>query len=368
MVYTGGANVGEVGQKVWRVASNAALVVGAVLFGCVLGEVGLRLAGVGYGNSPIEPSRRLHHEHPRNYRFVVWSPSNEFGGHGVSYDSERYRVDEEATPSSPAPNPDGRRIAFLGDSFTEANSVAWSDSFIGQLQRANPGLAVRNYGVSSYAPLQNLIQLRQDVPAFRPTDVVVQLYWNDFSDDYSYLRMANSRDLDAITGIDGGERNLAITILRHSYLARLIRRSELTLLHLIKFGNAVQPEPFPDTSLPPETKEWTQNGVAGARGLTWAILGTIRRETEKLGARFYLFMIPDKIAAQRNACCADDKLSAIVADFAHSEGISYIDLAKAFGEQSNQARLFWQRDIHLSPMGNLVTARAIADKLGLASP
>jgi hypothetical protein len=108
--------------------------------------------------------------------------------------------------------------------------------------------------------------------------------------------------------------------------------------------------------------------VTGTQDLTWALLETIRRETEKQGARFHLFIIPDKIAAQRNACCADDKLSAIVADFAHSEGISYIDLAKAFGEQSDQARLFWQHDIHLSAPGNLVAARAIADKLGLARP
>jgi hypothetical protein len=357
-----------VGKKVWRVASNAVLVVVAVLFGCVLSEVGLRLAGIGYGHSPIEASRRLHHEHPKNYRFVVWSPSNEFGGHSVSYDSERYRVDEDATPSSRAATPHGRRIAFLGDSFTEANSVAWRDSFIGQLQRANPDLTVRNYGVSSFAPLQYLIQMRQDVPAFHPTDVVLQLYWNDFGDDYIYLRLANSRDLDAITGIDGGDQSLAITILRYSYLARLIRRSELTLLHLIEFGNTVQPDHFPDTSLPAQTKEWTQHGVTGTQDLTWALLETIRRETEKQGARFHLFIIPDKIAAQRNACCADDKLSAIVADFAHSEGISYIDLAKAFGEQSDQARLFWQHDIHLSAPGNLVAARAIADKLGLARP
>jgi hypothetical protein len=114
--------------------------------------------------------------------------------------------------------------------------------------------------------------------------------------------------------------------------------------------------------------EWTQNGVPGTQDLTLALLETIRREAEKLGARFHLFIIPDKIAARRNACCADDKLSAIVADFARSQNMSYIDLAQAFGQQPDQASLFWPVDIHLTPAGNLVAARAIADKLGLAAP
>ena len=337
-----------------------------MLVACVLGEVGLRLTGIGYGYAPIEASRRLHHVHPKNYRFIAYSPAGEFGGHEVAYDAEGYRVEGDVPRSSRPPN--GRRIAFLGDSFTEANSVAWSASFIGQIERANPGVVTRDYGVSSYAPLQYLLQIRQDVPAFRPTDVVLQLYWNDFGDDYVYLKRASSRDLETITGIDGGDRNVAIVILRYSYLARLIRRSQLTLVHLIELGDKVQPERLPDSSLPPRTVEWTQGGVPGTQDLTWALLKTIRRETQKLGARFHLFIIPDKLAARRNACCADDKLGAIVADFARLESISYIDLAQAFGQQPDQARLFWPIDIHLTPAGNLVVARAIADKLGLTPP
>ncbi len=350
-----------------RVAANGALVFVAVLVGCLLGEVGLRLAGLGFGFAPIEASRRLHHVHPTDYRFVMYSPQGEFPSHDVVYDAEGYRVDEDAHPSSRPSNTQGERIAFRGDSFTEGNIVRWSDSFIGQLERANPGLVTRNYGVSSYAPMQYLIQVREDVPAFHPTAVVLQLYWNDFGDDYGYLSRASSRDLDTITGIDGGDRETAIVILRNSYLARLLRRSEIMLRHLMQFGDKV-PEFVPDSSLPPRTVEWTQGGVPGTQDLTLALIKTIRRETEKFGARFYLFIIPDKFAARRNACCAGDKLSAIVADFARAEDISYIDLAQAFGRQSDQAGLFWPQDIHLTPAGNLVTARAIADKLGLARP
>lgn len=351
-----------------RVAANAALLIVALFFAFVFGEVGLRLAGIGYGYAPIEASRRLHHEHPKDYRFLAWDPSGEFGGHEVVYDDAGYRIDEDAKQPAKAYPPGGRRIAFLGDSFAEANTVTWAESYIGLLERANPGTAVRDYGVSSYAPMQYLIQIKQDVPAFKPTDVVLQLYSNDFGDDYLYLKAANSRDLEAVTSIDGGDRDLAITLLRYSYLARLIRRSQLTAAHLLKFGNNAQPEFVPDSSLPPRWLEWTQNGVAGTDDLTWDLLKIIRRETEKMGAHFYLFIIPDKIATKRNKCCGDDKLSALTAEFARSQGISYIDLAQAFGQQPDQTRLFWKNDIHLTPMGNLLAARTISDKMGLTPP
>lgn len=350
-----------------RVAANAALILVSVLVACLVGEIMLRLAGIGYGNAPIEASHRLHHVHPASYRFISYDPAGEFGGHEIVYDAEGYRVDERPHPRTlPSSAASNRRIAFLGDSFTEANTVSWRDSFIGRLEQADPGLVTRNFGVSSYAPLQYLIQIRQDVAAFRPTDVVLQLYDNDFDDDHMYLALASSRDLDTVTWIDGGDRNVAITILRYSYLARLLRRGEISLRQLTLYGQDAGPQQ--PSALSRSKVHWTQGGAPGTQELSLAIVNTIRRETERLGARFYLFIVPDKTLAQRNACCAGDRRSASVAAFARAEAISYIDLAQAFGEQRDQKGLFWQRDIHFSAAGNLVTARAIADRLNLSAP
>ena len=338
-----------------RMAVNATLVFTSMLMTCLAGEVMLRWAGIGYGHSPLEASRRLHHVHPASYSFVSYDPAGEFGGHMVSYDADGYRVDERQHPRTQPSGIGGhRRIAFLGDSFTEAITVSWQDSFIGRLEHANPDLITRNFGVSSYAPLQYLIQMRQDVPAFRPTDLVLQLYANDFDDDSAYLTRASSRDLDTVASIDGGDRDLVITVLRHSYLARLVRRGQLVLCHMISYA---QKDPAR-----------TLGRLPGNEELSLAIVSRIKRETESLGARFYLFIVPDKILAQHNACCAEDHWSAAVAAFADSEGISYVVLVHVFGKQRDQNRLFWQRAIHFSSEGNLIVARAIAEKLDLSLP
>jgi hypothetical protein len=57
------------------------LILISTLFLIVLVEILLRLTGIGYGNSPIEPDQRLHHSHPRNYEFVSYHPGGEFIGH-----------------------------------------------------------------------------------------------------------------------------------------------------------------------------------------------------------------------------------------------------------------------------------------------
>ncbi len=58
---------------------GAALVLG-LLVAMAGAEVTLRLAGMGFGNSPMEPDPYLHHVHPKNYRFVQQHPSGELGG------------------------------------------------------------------------------------------------------------------------------------------------------------------------------------------------------------------------------------------------------------------------------------------------
>ncbi len=48
----------------------------------------------------------------------------------------------------------GKRILFMGDSFTEGSGVTWEESFVGQVQNglASAGVEVLNSAVSSYAP------------------------------------------------------------------------------------------------------------------------------------------------------------------------------------------------------------------------
>lgn len=336
--------------------SSLALFLGSILFSLLLAEAFLRILGIGYGNSPLESSPRLHHLHPANYSYFVHDPAGEYGGYSIYFDDEGYRIpDPDIKISKAMP---GKRIAFLGDSFTEGNEVSWKDSFIGILQKNNPGIAVRNFGVSSYSPLIYLAQAKKELAEYRPTDVVLQIYSNDFDSDHEYLAKANSQDLRQLTTISGNERKLAIAILRHSYLARLFRKIQLQIDYLI--NAPVNPAAFPDEALYFDEKAFER------RKLTYDAILQIRDQVDSLGAHLYLLIIPNKGLSMKGQCCAGDRLLQEVANFAKINHIDFIDLGKAFGMSKNQRILFFQRDIHLTKEGNAEVAKAITQELKLS--
>ena len=203
---------------------NIAFIVALTFFTVIVAELFLRISGIGYGNSPIEMDQRLHHKHPRNYEFLSYHPGGEFIGHTVFYDEFGYRIKSK----NPILGEDykARRIAFLGDGFTEANSVGWEQSFVGLIESNNSNLMVRNFGVASYSPVIYLIQMKNEVKSFKPTDVVVQIFENDFYNDREYLKMANSETLSEINAISkaASTRDTIKKILRYSYFARLLRK------------------------------------------------------------------------------------------------------------------------------------------------
>ena len=149
----------------------------SILFLLVFAEFILRLVGIGYGNAPMEVNQRLHHLHPKNYEFTSYHPAGEYKEHKIYYDEFGYRVSSKNFSSA---KDSTRRIAFLGDGFTEANSVSWNQSFIGLIEMEKQNLVVRNFGVAGYSPYIYLVQLKNEVKLFQPTDVVVQILENDF--------------------------------------------------------------------------------------------------------------------------------------------------------------------------------------------
>jgi lysophospholipase L1-like esterase len=338
--------------------SSFALFLGSILFSLLLAELFLRLLGIGYGNSPLESSPRLHHIHPANYSYFVHDPAGEYGGYKIYFDREGYRIPDPDIKASSL-NPE-RKIAFLGDSFTEGNEVSWKDSFIGLIQKNNPSVAVRNFGVSSYSPLIYLAQAKKELVEYKPTDVVLQIYSNDFDGDHEYLANANSQDLRQLTAVSGNERKLAIAILRHSYLARLVRKIQLQIDFLIHAPE--KPAAFPDEALYFDATAFER------RKLTYEAILQIRDQVKNLGANFYLLIIPNKGLSIKGQCCATDRLHQEIAVFAKQNKIQFIDLGKAFGSSKNQRILFFPRDIHLTKEGNAEMASAIAQDLKLSRP
>jgi hypothetical protein len=338
--------------------SSFVLFCSSLVFALILAELSLRLLGMGYGNSPMESHPRLHHLHPANYSYVVHDPAGEYGGHRIYLDHEGYRVpDPEIEVSKLKPI---RRLAFLGDSFTEGNELAWKDSFIGLIQNANPAIAVRNFGVSSYSPMQYLAQTRKELVDYKPTDVVLQIYSNDFDSDWDYIAKANSQNLDELHSINGDGKKMVIALLRHSYLARLIRKIQLQVDFLIHAPAELTP--FPEEAL------YFDEAALKRRQLTYTVILKIRDELNQKGVNFYLMMIPNKGLAMKGQCCKTDRLYQEIASFAKDNKINLIELDKAFEQSKNQRTLFFPRDIHLTKNGNAELATSISKSLELISP
>jgi lysophospholipase L1-like esterase len=346
------------GDGVTRATPRGVLVVTAGGLGTalalVVAEVVLRVLGLGYGNAPLEPSPELHHVHPTDYEFVVHDPRGEYGGFVVRYDEIGARVPPDGGTRPLAAD---RRIVFLGDSFTEANQVAWEDSFVGRLAAANPEVEVLNLGVSSYSPILFLIQARHVLDELDPTHLVVQIYANDFGDDRNYLRRADSPDVDRLTRVDGGERRPAVTVLRRSYVARLLRRVQLDVAHRLEqrggteavVGSFLQP----DLDAAPDT---------------FRALELISELATDADVELLVMYVPNKLLAIESRCCDEDVTYWDFDERMGTLGIATADLAAAFSVHPDQQGLFFPMDIHFTPEGHRVVAAAVADALGLREP
>jgi hypothetical protein len=101
---------------------------------------------LGYLNAPLDLDQIVHHKHPKNLEFVIYDPFNEYGPHLVNYDDSGLRVN---TKKKIINNKNKNKIAFIGDSFTEANQVDFKHSFVGLFEESYKNTLFKNYGVSS---------------------------------------------------------------------------------------------------------------------------------------------------------------------------------------------------------------------------
>ena len=318
-------------------------------------ETSLRLAGIGYGNAPIEHSNQIHHSHPKNYEFLVHDPAGEYGGFQVYYDETGYRVKSKNLSAEKGKS--FHRIAFLGDSFTEAVQVRWEKSFIGLIESKYPNITVRNFGVISYSPIIYIAQMLKEMEDFQPTDIVVQIFENDFYDDLKYIKRANSQNVTDIKRVNGKNSKFIIKVLRYSYVARLLRKVQLQFKYtFFNSTDNVCPDNFPCNQGQTEKK---------GKDLTYKAILLLKDIANKANARFYIYIIPNKQLAMQNQCCESDSLAAEFREFSESNNLNLIDLAEVFGRYPEQSKLFFKKNAHFTSLGHSVTAKAISSKLEL---
>ena len=327
----------------------------ALLIGLVTAALGaeliLRVSGMGFGNSPMEPDPFLHHVHPKNYRFVQQHPSGELGGFEIEYNAEgRVYAGRGQAPSSTTARP--CRVALMGDSFTEGGQVPFADSFAGLLEVAGgPQCEVRNYGVRSYSPAIYLVQWTRDVQPWKPDVVFLLLFGNDVREDARYLRTAVRDDRNFPTAIEGPSDGWLLSQLRKSYVARFVRM--ITLRAVWMWDNYGQ-EQWQVGGIAEENPEWG--------GETPALVQEIDRRVRAAGSRLVVMAVPS-----RYRLMGDGKIS-VVGDFHETmrtftaeHGIEFLNLFEPF-ERASKAGipLFFLKDIHFSSNGHVLTAVTIA--------
>ena len=159
-------------RKKWRL--RIALVLGGLAISVLIGEAGLRVAGISYQN--------FYQTDP--HRGTALRPGAEGwcrkeGEAFVRINSAGFRDRER-----PIEKPKGSlRIAVLGDSYTEARQVCLEETFCSVLERelsecvnlAGREIEVFNFGVSGYGTAQELLTMRHAVWETRP-DVILLLF------------------------------------------------------------------------------------------------------------------------------------------------------------------------------------------------
>jgi hypothetical protein len=322
----------------------------SLLLGFVFAEAALRIMNMGFGNSPMEPDAALHHVHPKNYSFIQQHPSGELGGFEIEYNSEgRVYRGRASKASEPANAP--CRIAFMGDSFTEAGQVPFAESFAGLVEAALPQCAVRDYGTRSYSPAIYLVQWTRVIEPWKPTHVFVLVFGGDVREDVTYLQDATLDSQGMPTAIHGPDDGWMTSQLRRSYVARFARMvSQRALWAWTNRGE----------------DQWTIGGVVEEHpewaGPTPKLIEELHRRVAGAGGQLTLMVVPS-----RYRLMGDGKIP-LTTDFhdtvqswAQERGIGFLDLNRPFEAATRTGKqLFFLQDIHFTKDGHQVVVDAIA--------
>ena len=201
-----------------------ALLLSALVFGLLIAEIALRIAGYTY---PVFYTTDTVRGYALKPGMSGWYRKE--GAAYIQINSEGLR-DREHAKQKP---PDTVRIALLGDSYAEALQVPLEDAFWVVLEerlRSCPAFAGRqieviNFGVSGYGTAQELLTLRERVWDYAPDIVLLAVTTNnDITDNLRAFKRTEEIPYfvyrDGQLTLDDSFRESRAFRLRHSALTR----------------------------------------------------------------------------------------------------------------------------------------------------
>ncbi len=339
-------------------------------------EIFFNLAGIGQSEL-IMPDLTLGSKHIAG-KLITWHLE------GYSHDrisSAGLRDIEHAVAKPPGV----KRIAFLGDSYTEGLQVSLPDTFARRMEsRLNAGnkqYESINFGCSGYSTGQELIQFNQEAARYKP-DLVVLLYTpgdtlensvsplkrsdaeprpyfylghqNKLCQDngvltlnYEKLRPRPLREfLRAHSTIFGAyaQTNLSLKMSDKLYfrLTRFLGQVSGKIAAIVSGSNKNQAPPA--GLIPPNWREPDKLAVSEA------LIKKLNHDVTSAGGKLVVMAYPDVGKGDPQYIKARGHLAAL----ARSEGYGYLDLSDAFSHDQNPNSLFIK--VHFSKLGHDLTA------------
>ncbi|HNR20315.1 MAG TPA: hypothetical protein PKN75_10550 [Bacteroidia bacterium] len=311
-------------------------------------EIVLRATGIGFDSAAFVPDKILHHAHKKNYTFINDNPAaSEYSDIVISYDSEG-RVTNHDVNQRIDTTKAKLKIALLGDSFTEAVQVSFSESFTGLLQkRFADTVAFFNYGVGEYSPVFYYLQAINSFKNQRFNYAIILLYSNDVRDDSVYYAKANKDATGNVVAISGEENSRLAQFARKSYLLRLIRKYYIRFVY------------WKDHRNKPEEK--TVGGFIEESPVLSPLTKKLIQQTDSVlalrGTQLVLSAVPSKYKLINHIPHDSTDFANKVKSYAIEMNYHYIDLVQAFEIKSQTSLLFFHKDIHFNKNGHEVVAQ-----------
>ncbi|MBR9972523.1 SGNH/GDSL hydrolase family protein [Magnetospirillum sulfuroxidans] len=277
----------------------------------------------------------------------------------------------------------GKRVALIGDSFTEGVGYPWEQTFAGILSKslATEGTEVLNLGVSSYSPLlyfkkvENLVETR----GLRIDELIVFIDVGDVYNEAAWysLNAAGEVISNLTGGINIAERRgrLGDWLSVNSMTGKLV----YTMADLWKFqrgkkqaereSQSVDAGVWSDFGAIIDARDsrwtwdqdawaqWGEKGVANSLEHMDMLLAVTRRNNIRLTVAVYPW--PAQIWHHVGG---NPPTTRIFGQWSHDHGVDFLDLNPLFFKQDRETTLrdfYIPNDVHWNSHGHAVVAEAV---------
>ena len=304
-----------------------------------------------------------------NADYRQWTPETEVS---IRINGQGLRADRDFALAKP----DGVcRIALLGDSYFLGFENDLEDSIAGRLEqrleRAGHRVEVLNFAVSGFGTAEMLAQFDGRVRDFSPDVTVFQFHASDFRDNVRtavlFTEDANGAfarsEAAYLPGVEIQDRLMELALYRwaieHSHLYTAVReRAALLakdLLFTLRRGSATRDED--DAGDGAEAASAPPN-LPAAR-LTGRLLRAAGERAEAAGSDWFVLEIPTVLSRTRFA----SRASAL--DLDASVRAHFVSALPTLERHADpDVKLFYEQGHrHMTPLGNALTAEALAQRI-----